>query len=745
MKYALTILAFSCALFLRAQITTNHWETAVYEADTWRYGVPSAEPDTNWRKVSFNASSWSQGAGGIGFGDNDDNTVIATTRSVYMRITFNVSDTSKISEAVLNVDYDDGFVAYINNVEMARANVTSAGPPVYTTLADANHEATMYTGGNPEYFPIPKAALVNRLLPGTNVLCVQVHNVTALSSDLSSRIWLSFGITDNSVLFGPTPNWFVAPVTLQSSNMPIVVINTNSQPILQTGKITADMGIIYNGVGIRNYMTDPFNNYNGKIGIEMRGNYSASLPQKPYEFETRDVNGFGINVSLLGMPAENDWALIAMYNDKSFMRNTLSYWMFDQMGHWAPRSQLVEVVLNGNYKGVYALTETIKRDANRVDIAKLNVNETTWPGVSGGYILKTDYWDVSDSWQLSYSPIDHPGFDIHLVYVYPKPDTLVPQQKTYIQTFIYDYETALYGPNFTDTTNGWRKYLSDRSFIDYFIVNEMARNVDGFKKSAYFYKEKDDAATGAIGKLKAGPVWDFDWAWKDIWDCSIFQATDGSGWSHHINDCGPDVYGTGWYIRLLQDSMFADELNCRWQEMRATLLDTTSLFLWMDSIAAYSSEAQARHYQLWGHMGQATGTPEVNPPAQTYQEEVDNLKDWIRRRILWLDANMFGNPNNCNLTGVASNAAVPTEVNAYPNPFSATISLDIMLAQPEAVEIELVNALGQTVVPVQREEHNGNGAQVFTFTPPADLPAGIYLLRVKAGDKMWTRQLAKAE
>jgi hypothetical protein len=106
---------------------------------------------------------------------------------------------------------------------------------------------------------------------------------------------------------------------------------------------------------------------------------------------------------------------------------------------------------------------------------------------------------------------------------------------------------------------------------------------------------------------------------------------------------------------------------------------------------------------------------------------------------------MFGNPNNCNLTGVASNAAVPSEVNAYPNPFSTAVSLDIMLAQPETVEIELVNALGQSVLPVQREQHKGNGAQVFTFTPPADLPAGIYLLRVKAGDKMWTRQLAKAE
>ena len=445
------------------------------------------------------------------------------------------------------------------------------------------------------------------------------------------------------------------------------------------------------------------------------------------------------------MPAENDWDLIAMYNDKSFMRNSLSYTTFDEIGHWGPRSKLCEVVLNGDYQGVYALCETIKRDVNRVDVAKLNQTDITWPEVSGGYILKTDYWNNSNSWLLGFSPIDHPGFDIHMVYFYPQPQLLVPQQKTYIQTFFNDYETALYGPNFTDTINGYKKYISTRSFIDYFLVNELSRNVDGFKKSAYYYKEKDDSATAAIGKLKAGPVWDFDWAWKDIWDCNIFQATDGSGWAHHINDCSPDIYGTGYYIRLLQDSSFADELNCRWQELRGTILDTTNLFSWMDSIANFSNEAQVRHYSFWGHMGVATGTPEVTPPRQSYQEEVDSLKSWIRRRIIWMDTNMPGNSINCNLTGITSSQYSNSIVTTYPNPFESEIHLSFMLAQPETVEIELINVLGQTVQPIQKEHHSGGGTQVFTFVADANLPVGIYLLRVKCGEKVWTRELAKVE
>lgn len=161
---------------------------------------------------------------------------------------------------------------------------------------------------------------------------------------------------------------------------------------------------------------------------------------------------------------------------------------------------------------------------------------------------------------------------------------------------------------------------------------------------------------------------------------------------------------------MLQDSSFADELNCRWQELRGTILDTTNLFSWMDSIANFSNEAQVRHYSFWGHMGVATGTPEVTPPRQSYQEEVDSLKSWIRRRIIWMDTNMPGNSINCNLTGITSSQHSNSSITTYPNPFESEIHLSFMLAQPETVEIELINVLGQTVQPIQKnitvaEEH----------------------------------------
>lgn len=542
-----------------------------------------------------------------------------------------------------------------------------------------------------------------------------------------------------SLTFGSNP---ASNVGFSSSNLPIVVINTNNQSIPSSPKIMADMGIIDNGPSARNYLSDPFNNYNGKIGIDVRGNYSAILPQKPYGIETRDVNGNSLDVSLLGMPVENDWALLANYNDKSFMRNLLAFDLFEQTGHYAPRAKLVEVVLNGEYQGVYLLCETIKRDANRVDIAKLDPNETTWPDVSGGYMLKIDYWDNSNSWQLAYTPIGYPSFDIHMVYVYPEADEIVPQQQTYIQQFMNDYETALYGTNFADTANGYRKYISVRSFMDYWIVNELSRNVDGHKKSCYYYKEKDNA-NGTIGKMKAGPVWDFDWAWKNIPGCVNSEMTDGSGWSYLVNDCGPDVNSPAWYVRLLQDSSFANQLHCRWFELRETVLDTNYLFTYMDSVATLVNEAQQRHYDYWGHMGQATGAPEVDPPAQSYQEEVDRLKQFIRLRLTWLDANMPGTMNGCNLTSVETTSNAAPNASAFPNPFTGQLTVQLQLAQPEQVQLSLTDMAGRNVLvlPVQQL---GAGTQQLQLDT-RNLPAGVYLLRIESGDTARTLRVVKGE
>lgn len=503
-----------------------------------------------------------------------------------------------------------------------------------------------------------------------------------------------------NITFGPSaplPNVFT------SSNLPIVLINTFSQTIVNEPKINANMKIIYNGPGVTNYVTDAPNAYNNNVGIEIRGAFSSSLPQKPYSVETRTTTLAENDTILLGMPAEHDWCLLATYNDKVYVRNTLANKLFDEMGHYATRSKHCEVLINGQYQGIYFLSEKIKRDSNRVDISKLDSLDNAGIQLTGGYIIKNDYWDGTNSWLLGYHPIDHPTFDVHLVYDYPQPDKITPQQKIYIQTFINTFESALYSPGFDDAVTGYRAYLSTASFIDYLIVNELSRNNDGFKKSWYMHKNRDDKG----GKLKAGPVWDFDWAWADIPGSTIFSATDGSGWAHKINDDGPDVNSNGWYVRMMQDTTFQNELKCRWMHLRTCYLDTAYLFNYIDSTAIALDSAQMRHQERWATLGTDVGTPEIGPQPTTFQGDINLFKAWITERIDWLDANM---PGNCYTLGV--NDLKPSEnvISLFPNPTTdyAFVNVENTFITNSTV-ISISDVLGREIERIEMNTVMNNG------------------------------------
>jgi hypothetical protein len=485
----------------------------------------------------------------------------------------------------------------------------------------------------------------------------------------------------------------------------------------------AGMKIIYNGPGIRNYITDTTTDYDGTIGIEYRGNYSASLPQKPYAFETWDSLGNTINASILGMPAENDWLLIANYNDKSFARNILPFHFFDAMGHYSVRSKLVDVVLDGVYQGIYLLCEKIKRDNNRVNIANLTPTEISAPDVTGGYLLKIDYWDNSNSWQLNYSPINCPTADVHMVYVNPKATEIVPQQASYIQNYINDFETALYSATFDDPFIGYRKYIDVGSFIDYFLVNEVTRNVDGFKKSRYFSKDKD-LIDGTISRLKAGPVWDFDWSQKDI-DAG---TQNGSGFVYPV--CNQDVVPPGWYVRLLEDPAFANEVRCRYNALRESIFDTIAIQAKIDSVAQVVNESQHWHYKVWGNMGVATGTGEVQAPSQSYAAEIQKLKDWYTRRFSWLDNNMPGVATNC--TNAITANYLEQKISLFPNPITDQLTInwsDILLT---GASVSITDATGRTVVTTQISSADQANQQL-RLNELGDLSPGFYSLTISDG------------
>ena len=446
-----------------------------------------------------------------------------------------------------------------------------------------------------------------------------------------------------------------------STNIPLIMINTNNQLIVDEPKINVDFKIIDNSPNNFNYPSDSGNIYSGIAGIEIRGSYSATLPQKPYGIETRDIQGNNNNVSLFGMPQENDWILIANYNDKTFLRNVLAFDLFEKMGHYAPRTKLCEVVVNDIYNGIYVFTEKIKRDNGRVDIAKLDLDDNFGDSLTGGYIFRVDYWNQNNSWISNYNNPNFPNDAVRYVYNYPDYDEITIQQKNYIQNLVGDFEDALWSNDFEDLILGYRPFINTRSFIDYFIVNEFARNVDGFKKSRNFYKDKSSKDS----LIYAGPVWDFDWAYKDHSSSMI----NGSGWRHDYS--GPtDVKPPGWYIRLLQDTTFANELNCRYFNLRNTILDTSNIFSFIDSLSSMLSEPQNRHYTRWPILGINVGTPEVGIQPTSYSGEIIKFKNWINERLIWLDANM---PGNCPNVSVSENKK--TYLVTYPNPSSNIVNV----------------------------------------------------------------------
>ncbi|MBT5699343.1 MAG: hypothetical protein HOJ12_05050, partial [Flavobacteriales bacterium] len=618
-------------LLLSSQ-TINHWETAVFDNDIWKYLEGTYEPDTNWRKLSFNDASWLQGEGGVGYGDGDDSTIISAVSSLYLRKTFTIVDTSDILASILNVDYDDAFVAYLNNVEIARANIGTVGDhPLYNQGSSAQHEAQMYQGGNPSQFLINTQVLKDNIVPGNNVLSVQVHNANLTSSDLTGRIFLSFGISNTSTNYSPTPSWFQPPLIFTSSNLPIVVINTLGQNIMDDPRIVCDMGIIDNGFGNINSVYDAFNDYNGKISIEYRGSSSQSFPKKTYALETQDSIGNNNNISILGMPVENDWILYAPYSDKSLMRNFLTFDLGRKMGNYSPRTVYCELVINGDYKGIYILMEKIKRDNDRVDIAKLDADDLAGDSLTGGYIIKVDKYTGTGGtdWLSDFSNIG--GGPLYIQYHYPEGSAMLPQQLDYIEQFVDSFEYALSGPNFTDSLIGYSKYIDVNSFIDFYIVNELAKDIDAYRLSSYLYKDRDDNG----GKLTMGPLWDFNLAYGNADYCS---GGIPIGWEVNSGCGGNNPF---WFERLLDDTTYQNKLKCRWEYLRERSFHQDSIFNFIDSISLYLNDAQQRNFQRWNILGIYVWPNYY--VGNTYQDELTFFKTWIGDRLVWIDNNLGGN------------------------------------------------------------------------------------------------------
>ena len=698
-----------CLLFSVAHSQVHHWETIVKDNSTWYYQVPTAASSPEWISPSFTVNSWFQGIGGFGFGDGDDNTIIPTSSvSVYTRIEFNIANLNQIVAMALHFDYDDGFVAYLNGTEVARNGLSGTNQPVFNQLANISHEAKLYQNQYPDELIFFQNQLAGLLVNGTNVFCVEVHNQLSNSTDFTCRNFLSVGVNNPSITYGPIPSWFVPPFILTSSNLPIVVLDTYNVAIPDEPKIDGTMGIIFNGDNNTNYITDPFNEFYGQIAIEKRGSSSNSFPMKSYGLETRGPDSVNYNVSLFDWPSDNDWILYAPYTDKAMIRNVLTYDLGRQMGQYAPRTKLCEVILNGSYIGVYVLMERIKINPGRVNVDPLLYSDTLDNHLTGGYIIKIDKTTAGGviAWTSPYTAQAPSTGPIYYQLHDPDISELHPLQLNYIHNYVDNWETVLKSTNFANPQTGFRAFSDELSFIDFMLINELSKNVDGYRISTFLHKKRFSEG----GKLFAGPLWDFNLGWGNANYC---QGGQTSGWEINLNSVcqgNGSLMNPFWFNRMLQDTVFANNVNCRWTDLRTSILSDSYLMTYIDSMATILTEPAIRNYNRWPILGVYVWPN--NYVGNTYQEEITYMKNWILARTAWMDANMFG---TCSSLGIDNSKSF---VEIVPNPAQTHITVTGL---PVNSNIVLTDFSGKTIKQILIQETT-------TLIDVSELANGIYFL-----------------
>ncbi|MBT8401599.1 MAG: CotH kinase family protein [Rhodothermia bacterium] len=515
-----------------------------------------------------------------------------------------------------------------------------------------------------------------------------------------------------------------AQVSLESSNLPIMIIDTDGVAIRDEPKIMATMYAIDNGPGTRNSVTDPPSAYDGLVGIEFRGSSSLALfPKKSYALETRNADESNRNVALLGLPTENDWVLHGPYSDKSLIRNVVAFHVARSTGRYASSWRFIELVINGNYEGIYVMLERVKRDNDRIDITPMEPTDASGDALTGGYILKIDKTDGAEvgGWYSSYASLtDDTRFPLYQ-YHYPRPSEINSEQEAYIQEVVSRFEDVMASDDFGNPDVGYTSLLDVDALIDYMLVTEVTNNVDGYRLSTFFYKDRDSVD----GRLVMGPPWDYNIAFGNA---NYFDGGSTSGFRLLFEVPPTDPFHAPfWWVRFVDDPGFVSSLNARWRELRVGPLATDSVMSFVDSMADLLTESYPRNFERWPVLDEWIW-PNVVVEG-SFSGEVAYLKSWLSNRLAWLDDNL---PL---IAGSSVGSPEPYDgsdflIRVYPNPtphqFTATISIP---DRGGRVRVQMFDVAGREIA-ILLDRFATESVRQNIQSDTRDLPAGTYFVRV---------------
>lgn len=418
----------------------------------------------------------------------------------------------------------------------------------------------------------------------------------------------SVKLQDSIQISGVTQNNFHQPLTYtvtaengSTKEYTVTLYSFTELPILY---LESEAPILVKDTWINGSMTVDPNSSTEQVvtetSIELRGrgNSTWSLPKKPYRFKLPS------KTSMLGMPADKKWSLLANFSDKTLMRTSVAF----ELGRmfevpFTPRSKYVEVILNGEFLGNYLLTDQIEIGENRVNIQEIKKNSTD---ITGGYLLEIDQRLDADYWFRTNKSVP---------VTIKSPEDITDDQFNYIRDYVQKTEDVLFGTDFTDPAEGYAKYIDVESFINWYLVNELTKNNDAvFFSSCFMHKDKN-------GKLSMGPIWDFDIA---IGNVNYNENNDFKGWW---------IRNVPWYKRLFEDPVFERKVAERWKGIKTAKLN--AIFDHINTTSQKLKYSQKENFKKWEVLYNYTWPNAV--VLGSYENEVQYMKEWLTKRINWMD------------------------------------------------------------------------------------------------------------
>lgn len=384
----------------------------------------------------------------------------------------------------------------------------------------------------------------------------------------------------------------------RTGSIPIVWIETEDGKPIESQEDYLRCRVAVTNTTSWGFATVPYTD----AGIRGRGNSTWKWEKKPWRIK------FDSGVSIFGLRKAKDWVLLANYADKSLIRNTVAFDMarglsFDFVPHQYP----VDVYLNGEYQGVYSIGEQIERNQERVDI------DLNYEDPDTGYLLEVCGTNEDDVRGVDYF---HAGKLIFVAIKSPDTKKMTPEHFKFISEYVQAADKAV------QALGDYYEYVDAGTLYDWIIMCELTCNIDtAFRRSCFLTKEKG-------GKLKFGPLWDFDLAMgnfsRDYGDYESWAAT------------GREYVGDTWFTFLLNDPKFTEPFKARWLEVRDDIMARA-----MDSIDRWASiidYSQQENFIRWPILDKQAGyQPKSMKYVDTFEKQIQFLRDWLTARAAWMD------------------------------------------------------------------------------------------------------------